>query len=377
MILVRYGEISLKGRNREVFEDKLVENIYKHLSREGQSAIIKKYRGRILVYTAADPNILKNVLGIVSISKAVETDLEIDRIYDHICKLIKSKDPKTFRISTQRLWKGFKYTSVELNNIFGEKVINDFGLKVNLKNPELEIGIEITDSHAYVFSDRIPGFGGLPVGIEGTIIALFSGGIDSPVAAWMVMKRGAKIVLLNFFHNQEQLQKVIETAHILDRYSPDPIEFIAEDHGALINNFIHNLYYIKKQRWTCVFCRYSMLKRAEELSHEKNALAIVTGESLGQVASQTLNNINVESSAVNMPILRPLVGLDKIEIESIAKKIGTYEKSIIAKGCSCPFLPDYPVTKADYESFKKIETQAFAKRDVPKVEIVRQSNHTC
>jgi thiamine biosynthesis protein ThiI len=375
MILVRYGEISLKGRNREVFEDKLVENINKHLLREGQSANIKKYRGRILVYTAADPNILKNVLGIVSVSQAVETDLDIDKIYDHICGLIKLKNPKTFRISTQRLCKDFKFTSVELNNIFGEKVINDFGLKVNLKNPELEIGIEITDSHAYIFSERISGFGGLPVGIEGSVIALFSGGIDSPVAAWMVMKRGAKVLLLNFYHNQEQLQKVIEIAHILERYSPDPIEFIAEDHGALLDNFVHNLYYIKKQRWTCVFCRYSMLKRAEELSYEKNALAIVTGESLGQVASQTLNNINVESSAVNIPVLRPLIGLDKIEIEQIAKKIGTYEKSIIAKGCNCPFLPDYPVTKADYESFKKIESQAFAKREVPRVE--RVSKHTC
>jgi thiamine biosynthesis protein ThiI len=375
MILVRYGEISLKGRNREVFEDKLVENINKHLLREGQSANIKKYRGRILVYTAADPNILKNVLGIVSVSQAVETDLDIDKIYDHICGLIKLKNPKTFRISTQRLCKDFKFTSVELNNIFGEKVINDFGLKVNLKNPELEIGIEVTDSHAYIFSERISGFGGLPVGIEGSVIALFSGGIDSPVAAWMVMKRGAKVLLLNFYHNQEQLQKVIEIAHILERYSPDPIEFIAEDHGALLDNFVHNLYYIKKQRWTCVFCRYSMLKRAEELSYEKNALAIVTGESLGQVASQTLNNINVESSAVNIPVLRPLIGLDKIEIEQIAKKIGTYEKSIIAKGCNCPFLPDYPVTKADYESFKKIESQAFAKREVPRVE--RVSKHTC
>ncbi len=377
MLIVRYGEISLKGRNREVFEDKLVENIHKHLLREGQSAIIKKYRGRILVYTAADPNILKNVLGIVSISEAVETDLDLDRIYEHIYKLIKLKNPRTFRISTQRLWKGFKYTSVELNNIFGEKVITDFGLKVSLKNPELEIGIEITDSHAYIFSDRIPGFGGLPVGIEGTVIALFSGGIDSPVAAWMVMKRGAKVLLLNFYHNQEQLQKVKEIAHILDRYSPDPIEFIAEDHGALLNNFVHNLYYIKKQRWTCVFCRYSMLKRAEELSRDKNALAIVTGESLGQVASQTLNNINVESSAVNIPILRPLIGLDKIEIENIAKKIGTYEKSIVAKGCGCPFLPEYPVTRADFESFKKIETQAFAKRDVPVVKIEKESKHTC
>lgn len=377
MIIVRYGEISLKGRNRAIFEDKLVENIYKHLHREGFTANIKKYRGRIFVYTNADPNILKNVLGIVSISEAVETDLDIDKIYDNICTLVKLKNPKTFRISTQRLWKGFKYTSVELNNLYGEKVIKDFALKVNLDNSELDIGVEITYKHAYIFSDKIAGFGGLPVGIEGTVISLFSGGIDSPVAAWLIMKRGAKLILLNFYHDDEQLKKVMEIAHILEKYAPEPIEFITEDHRALIDKFVHNLYFIKKQKWTCIFCRFSMLKRAEELSYQKNALAIVTGESLGQVASQTLNNINVESSAVSIPILRPLIGLDKIEIEHLAKKIGTYEKSIVAKGCDCPFLPAYPITKADYEVFKNIEPQAFAKREVPKAEITRESKHTC
>jgi thiamine biosynthesis protein ThiI len=290
--------------------------------------------------------------------------------------LVKLKNAKTFRISTQRLWKGFKYTSIELNNLYGEKVVKDFALKVNLDNPELDIGVEITDKHAYIFSSKISGFGGLPVGIEGTVVSLFSGGIDSPVAAWLIMKRGAKIILLNFFHDEEQLKKVMEITHILEKYAPEPIEFITEDHRALIDKFVHNLYFIKKQKWTCIFCRYSMFQRAEELSHQKKALAIVTGESLGQVASQTLNNIYVESSAVSMPILRPLIGLDKIEIERLAKKIGTYEKSIIAKDCNCPFLPDYPITKADYETFKKIESQAFVKREVPRAEIVTK-NKTC
>jgi thiamine biosynthesis protein ThiI len=185
-----------------------------------------------------------------------------------------------------------------------------------------------------------------------------SGGIDSPVASYLLMKRGADLTFLHYKTNDEILKKVKNLINIIESYAPKSLDLIVEDHRDLLKNVIINLESMRERKWTCVFCRYSMLKGAEEIARGLGALAICTGESLGQVASQTLNNISVENIATNMPVLRPLIGLDKIEIENIARKIGTFNTSISIKGCGCPFLPIHPITSASIDKFIKLRDKA-------------------
>ncbi|MGB9815933.1 MAG: tRNA sulfurtransferase, partial [Thermoplasmata archaeon] len=205
------------------------------------------------------------------------------------------------------------------------------------------------------------GPGGIPYGIEGKIIMLISGGIDSPVASYLLMKRGADPTFLHFKTNDEILSKVRRLIEILETYSPKSLDLIVEDHGNLLKDIIYNLESIGERRWTCVFCKYSMLRRADSIAREIGALGIGTGESLGQVASQTLNNIAAENLATTLPVFRPLIGFDKIEIEEMARKIGTYGISISFHGCGCPFLPRHPITNASLERFKDLMERVMEK----------------
>jgi len=358
MIIIRYDEIGLKGKNRIYFENELIENIKNQIKKSGYESHIERIRGRIIVDSQAPLTIYSKIFGIRSYSPAIESSLDLDEIYNSIRNLIAEKKFKTFRISTQRLWKGYEKTSMEINEKIGEFVIRDFSKKVDLEKPDLNIGIEILNDRSYIFTEKYQGPGGLPYGIEGKILMLISGGIDSPVASYLLMKRGADLTFLHYKTNDEILKKVKNLINIIESYAPKSLDLIVEDHRDLLKNVIINLESMRERKWTCVFCRYSMLKRAEEIARGLGALAIGTGESLGQVASQTLNNISVENIATNMPVLRPLIGLDKIEIENIARKIGTFNTSISIKGCGCPFLPMHPITSASIEKFIKLRDKA-------------------
>ena len=375
MIIVRYSEIGLKGKNRIVFERKLMENIEKQLRNNGYDSKVTRIHGRIFVETQAPEILLKNVLGISSFSKAIESSLDIDDIFNAIKKIIKDKDFSSFRISTQRIWKEYQYNSMELNAILGKMVKETFKKNVNLENPDLDIGVEIYKDRSLIFTEKIQGFGGLPVGIEGKVISLISGGIDSPVAAFLMMKRGALPIFLHFKHNDEQEKVVRRIIKKLESYSPDPLELIVEDHRSLLENILQNLYQSGYESWTCVLCRYSMLKRAEEIAKKYNALGIVTGKSLGQVASQTLSNIAVENLSVRIPVFRPLIGFDKVEIEKIAREIGTFDLSK-SGGCGCPFLPKRPITNASIEKFRDLEKFVF-NEPVKKINIEDLNRNTC
>ncbi|MGC8701079.1 MAG: tRNA uracil 4-sulfurtransferase ThiI [Thermoplasmata archaeon] len=355
MIIIRYDEIGLKGKNRIFFEKILMENIEKQLKKIGYGSKVYRIRGRIIVESQAPIEIYKKIFGIRSFSPAYQSGLDLNDIYNSIKLLISNKNFNTFRISAQRLWKNYNYTSVQINEILGEWVIRDFNKKVKLENPDLNIGVEIMNDRSFIFTEKYPGPGGLPYGIEGKVLMLISGGIDSPVAAYLLMKRGADLIFIHYKTNDEILKKVKNLVNILSSYSPKNLDLIVEDHKKLLENIIPNLEMIHERKWTCIFCRYSMLKKAEEIAKHIKALAIGTGESLGQVASQTLNNISVENQATEMPVLRPLIGLDKIEIESIARKIGTFNESISVKGCGCPFLPIHPITNASLEKFLEIK----------------------
>ncbi len=359
MIIIRYDEIGLKGKNRIFFEKMLMKNIENQLKKIGYESKVYRIRGRIVIESDAPIEIYKKIFGIRSFSPAYQSSLDINDIYNLIKSLISNKKFETFRISAQRLWKNYEYTSVQINEILGEYIIMDFNKKVKLENPDLNIGVEIMNDRSFIFTEKYFGPGGLPYGIEGKVLMLISGGIDSPVAAYLLMKRGADLTFLHYKTNDEILKKVKNLVNILNSFSPKNLDLIVKDHRKLLENIIPNLEIIHERKWTCVFCRYSMLKRAEEIAREIGALAIGTGESLGQVASQTLNNISVENLATEIPVLRPLVGLDKIEIEGIARKIGTFDESISVKGCGCPFLPVHPITNASLEKFLKIKDAVF------------------
>ena len=366
MIIIRYDEIGLKGGNRPIFEKKLIENMEEQITKAGYSISIKRLHNRILANTDSPHENFMKIIGIRSISPAIESTHNIEDIYSEIKKILLNKKFETFRISTQRLWKDYWKKSTELNEILGEMVLRDFQKKVKLVDPDIDIGIEILEDRSLIFTEKYPGPGGLPYGIEGKVLMLISGGIDSPVAAYLLMKRGADITFLHYKTNDEILKKVKNLINILESYAPKSLDLIVEEHEKLLENVISNLEKMGKRRWTCVFCKYSMLKRAEEIAKNIGAYAIGTGESLGEVASQTLNNIMVENLAVQLPVFRPLIGFDKLEIVNLAKKIGTFNESISVKGCGCPFLPIHPITNATIEEFIKIRENAFEKNELGK-----------
>ncbi len=353
MFIVRYGEIALKGGNRKKFEKRLANNIVKMLRRYGFKANVKITRGRILVYAPESSYyVLSKIPGIVSFSPAKE--MKYDEIESYLTKELKKFSPQSFKIEAHRVDKGFPRKSVEINRELGEYVVNNFGWKVNLDNPELRIGVEIINSQAYVFFDTYRGIGGLPIGTAGKLIALISAGIDSPVAAFMMMRRGAKIIALHFSIDPEDAEKVRKYVSVLNQYSPENIELIIEEHAPRLKEYSEILKEINREEWICVMCKYMMLKRAGEIAKKKGALGIVTGDSLGQVATQTLENMRVISSATLFPVYRPLIGMDKTQIERIAKEIGTYDVFLSTKERKCPFKPGHVVTRGDYNKFKKI-----------------------
>ncbi len=361
MFIVRYGEIALKGKNRKRFEEQLARNIVNALKRKGFEANIRMVRGRILVYSSSSSlQIFSKIPGIVSYSPAEEMDYE--EIEDYLLEKLQNYSPESFKIDAHRVDKKYPKTSVEINKEIGEFIVKNFGWNVNLSNPQLRIGIEIINSKAYVFFKTYRGLGGLPVGSSGKLIALISGGIDSPVAAFMMMRRGAKIIALHFSINSEE-EKVGKYVEKLSEFSPEDIELVIVPYEEELRKISEELKRIKRPEWTCVFCKYGMIKMASEIAMRKGALGIVTGDSLGQVASQTLENMRIISSASKIPIYRPIIGMDKVDIEKIAKEIGTYHVFLAYGEKKCPFKPRHVVALGDYVKFiellKKIQTQVF------------------
>ena len=206
----------------------------------------------------------------------------------------------------------------------------------------------------YVFFEKLKGVGGLPIGTQGKVVVLLSGGIDSPVAAFLMMKRGAEIMAVHFDQGKNARKVVENTVKILNDYSPKDIELIMENHFEILKPYVTALNRLGMREWTCVVCKIVMLRRAAEIAREKGALGIVTGDSLGQVASQTLANLYFETMSVRFPVHRPLLGMDKEEIVRIAREIGTYEAFLDYPYCDCPFRPERVVTQGRYEEFLRI-----------------------
>jgi thiamine biosynthesis protein ThiI len=378
-IIVRYGELALKSeRVRRRFERCLIKNM--KLALKGIDHKITSERGRIFVTTGkVDPAVkrLIHVPGIVSVSPAVKVSSKMGSITSAAVKAAKKTlaPKKTFAIRTRRVGE-HKFSSQDVNVAIGSAVLKAVpGASVDLSAPNQEISIEIRDKNAYVFTDTLTGVGGLPVGSQGNVVALLSGGIDSPVAAYLMMKRGCIVSLLYFdnrpYTDDKTRERAIAVGKKLADFGPNT-ELRIVQFGRVLRAFIAK----SPPKLTCVLCKRTMLKIGEKIANQVKAEALVTGESLGQVASQTLTNLRAIDEAVELPVMRPLIGMDKVEIERIARQIGTFEISTRQVG-SCSAVPRYPETYARLEEVIKVEKRlkvsTLIKSALSKIEVIRLS----
>jgi len=359
-IICHYGEIGLKGKNRGFFEKKLVENIKTTLNKDFFNEV-KRISGRLLIKLTAKgeeereeiEKTLKKVFGLVYFAFAEREEQKIKSIEKRAADLIREKNFETFRVSTQRSKKDFFLTSPEINEKVGGGLKKELNKRVDLENPDLTVFIEIVEKYAFLYLEKISGPGGLPVGVSGRALCLISGGLDSPVAAWQMMKRGLKIVFIHFYayvgDENKALEKIEKIASTLNQYQ-------AKSRLYLIPFKRIQERILKDNRYCCLCCKRLMFKIAEKIAQEENCQALVTGDNLGQVASQTIENISVIGKAVNLPVLRPLIGFDKQEIIEIAEEIGTYDLSCLPTEFYCQkLLPRHPATKANLEKVEIIE----------------------
>lgn len=368
VILIRFGEIGLKGKNRPDFERKLFERIKAALASLGHAKVDRTH-GRFFVRNLDAPEDieaairrLQRVFGIVSISPALKVGSELDEIKEASLTVVKEEltrlpDRRSvkFKVEARRANKAFPHPSLELNHLIGQHVLRNFAdLKANMHDPELKLYVEVRED-AYVYSSVIPGPGGLPVGSSGKAVALLSGGIDSPVAAWMIMKRGVEIRAAHFhsypFTGERSKQKVFDLCRVLsgwcNRLPLDVVPFTD------IQKAIHEEV---PEALRVTVMRRMMFRIAERIANRIGAGSLVTGESLGQVASQTLESLHVIGNVVTLPILRPLIGMDKGEIIEIAHRIETYPISILPyEDCCTVFVPRHPRTKPRIEETEKAE----------------------
>ena len=369
-IVCHYHEIALKGKNRKFFENKLVENIKKSLP-QGSFEFVKRISGRIIVKLndvglknkKKVEDSLKNVFGIVHFAFTDTCEPEIEIIKKKVLEKLKTKNFKTFRISTQRSDKRFPLTSQQVNEKIGAFSVKNLKKSVKLEKSGVNCFVEITDKQAFLYTKKIKGSGGLPVGTGGRAAVLLSGGIDSPVAAYLTIKRGVQVSFVHFhahpYTDKASIDKVKSIIKILNKFQFNSrlylVPFADIQKQILLKTF---------SKLRVILYRRFMLRIAEEIAKKEKALALVTGDSIGQVASQTLGNIYVISKSANLPILRPLIGFDKEEIINLAKKIKTFDVSILPhQDCCARFLPRHPETKADS---KKVESEE-KKLDVKKM----------
>ncbi len=360
-ILVRYGEIALKGKNRGQFEQQLYKNLQEAV--DDYNATVEKMRGRFLVCGPEEHrekiiDRLSKVFGVVSLSPVEETGLDLEEIKEQALKMTArvKRDKEEFKVETRRANKEFPYPSPELSSIVGAHLLEHYPhLTVNLKRPAFTLSIEISYAQAYLYLERVDGPGGLPVGITGRALLLLSGGIDSPVSGWLGMKRGLTLEALHFhsypFTSRRSQEKAIDICRRL-----------AAGSGAIRLHMINMAGIQKELRAKCpeainiILLRRMMLRLAEKLSAKRGLQTLITGESLGQVASQTLESMIVTEKATGMLILRPLLGMDKKDIVNKAMEIETYDISIRPyEDCCTLFLPQSPVTRPKLEVIENHE----------------------
>jgi thiamine biosynthesis protein ThiI len=352
-VVVHYHEIALKRGNRPAFVTQLVDNIGRALRGTGVKRV-RALPGRVVVNLGpqADwPEIsrrLQRVFGIANFSLSWRAERNIDAITDTVLEAIDGRQFASFAVRAKRADKSFHIPSPEIGRIVGSAVVERRNAKVDLKHPELTINVEVVSREAFVGLERMPGPGGLPVGASGTVLALLSGGIDSPVAAWRMMRRGCQVAFVHFhgapYQDRSSRDKVMELVQLLT-----PYQFESRLYQVAFGEIQRQIVSHVARPFRVVLYRRMMMRIAEALaaSTEPRALALVTGESLGQVASQTLSNLTVTEEAASIPVLRPLIGMDKAEITAQAQQIGSFEVSIQPdQDCCQLFVPRHPATRS-------------------------------
>ena len=364
--LIKYGEIGTKGKNRYIFEDALCRQIRRALKKVEGNFIVTKEQGRVYVDTEGEfdydgaVKALKTVFGILWICPMVQIeDNGFDDLADNVIKYLHNvygDEKKTFKVDARRARKNYPKNSMEINMDLGEKILEAYPeqYSVDVHKPDFFLNVEIR-SKINIFSEFIPGPGGMPVGTNGKATLLLSGGIDSPVAGYMIAKRGV-IIDAVYFHappytSERAKQKVVDLAKLVAVYA-GPIKL------HIVNFTDIQLYIYEKcphEELTIIMRRY-MMRIAEQIAKETECLGLITGESIGQVASQTMNSLIATNEVCELPVYRPLIGFDKQEIVEVSEKIGTYETSILPyEDCCTIFVAKHPVTKPNVKVIRRHE----------------------
>ena len=364
--LIKYAEIGIKGKNRYIFEDALVKHIRRALKRVEGSFSVSKAMGRIYVNVESDYDYdevmeaLQCIFGIVWICPVVQIpDHGFEDLSKQVVEYIEQvypERPKTFKVDSRRSRKNYPLNSQEMNRELGGIILDAFpDMKVDVHKPEMMLHIEVREKFINIYSKEIPGPGGMPIGTNGKAMLLLSGGIDSPVAGYMIAKRGV-FLDATYFHappytSERAKQKVVDLAKEVAKYS-GPIRL------HIVNFTDIQLYIYDKcphEELTIIMRRY-MMRIAEELAKRSGAMGLVTGESIGQVASQTMQSLAATNEVCTMPVFRPVIGFDKQEIVELAVKIGTYETSIQPfEDCCTIFVAKHPVTKPNINVIRSSE----------------------
>ena len=365
IILLKLGEIVLKGLNRKSFEQKLMANVRRRLAAIGKFRV---YCLQSTVYVEAAEDgadmdaafeALKKVFGIVKLSRAAACEKDKDAIAKLTIDYLREDmlRAKSFKVESKRSDKSFPMTSVELSQYVGGELNEAYpGVEVDVHEPELVVHIEVRDLAAYVHATPVPGAGGMPVGSNGVAVTLLSGGIDSPVSTYMIAKRGVRLIPLHFFSfpytSEQAKEKVIELGNMLTEYCGRMTLEIAP--------FTHIQEEIRdkcpEEYFTLIMRRF-MMRIAQRVARENGAKAIVTGENLGQVASQTMEAMASTQAVIDLPVLQPLIGMDKEEIVALARKIGTFETSILPyEDCCTVFTPKHPRTRPKLSKVEQAES---------------------
>ena len=356
LILIKYGELTTKKGNRKTFIQLLKNNISKIL-KDYQISIRDMYDRMYIETDHIDEvvRLLQTVFGIHSIVLCYKVKTNIEDINKLVVEVVKKETFKTFKVETKRSYKQFPIASMEVSRKLGALILHNFDCKVDVHNPELLIHVEIHKDYTYVYTNEIQGLGGYPVGIQGKGLLMLSGGIDSPVAGYLALKRGVDLECLYFesppHTSIEAKNKVIELANIINKYSGN-----IKVHIIPFTHLQEEIYKNVDPAYNITIMRRMMYRIAHKMALKHKCKIIINGESIGQVASQTLTSMIAINSVTNYPVIRPVACLDKLEIIDISQKIGTYETSILPyEDCCTIFLPDHPVINPNINKCVEME----------------------
>lgn len=361
LILIRYGELSTKGKNRKDFISRLTQNVRNALS-EYDALSYQKTFDRLYIYLNGTDETevlerLKKVFGIQSFSCAVKVDSDLDQMIETSLKIAQTSEGKTFKVETRRHDKKFFKTSDEINRAVASKILKTTDWKVDVHLPDLRIQIEVRENCTYIMKETIQGAGGYPVGVGGKSLLLLSGGIDSPIAGYLAMKRGVQVECIHYasppYTSSSAQKKVMDLASRISVYQGSIKVTVIPFTDLQLAIYEHC-----DESYAITIMRRMMFRIAEEVAKRHGCLALVTGESIGQVASQTLESMNAINTVINMPVVRPVACFDKLEIIDLAKKIDTYETSILPfEDCCTIFTPKSPVTRPTVKKCEQYESR--------------------